>query len=158
MYKRILVPLDGSDLAECVLPHVASISEGCNVMDVVFVRVVEPVEIHSGGDLGGSFRLTDEQMKEVESSQRTAAEEYLDKVASQMKQKGVITHSKILLGKVADTISNYASNNEVDLIIIATHGRTGVSRWVWGSSADRVLRSSCVPVLMVRAPGCVSGI
>jgi nucleotide-binding universal stress UspA family protein len=46
----------------------------------------------------------------------------------------------------------------VDLIIIATHGRSGVSRWVWGSVADRILRSSCVPVLMVRAPGCVPGI
>jgi len=46
----------------------------------------------------------------------------------------------------------------VDLIVIATHGRSGVSRWVWGSVADRILRSACVPVLMVRAPGCFPGI
>jgi nucleotide-binding universal stress UspA family protein len=46
-------------------------------------------------------------------------------------------------------------NNDFDLIIIATHGRSGVSRWVWGSVAERILRSACVPVLMVRAPGCV---
>ena len=43
-------------------------------------------------------------------------------------------------------------------LVIATHGRSGVSRWVWGSVADRILRSACVPVLMVRAPGCVPGI
>jgi nucleotide-binding universal stress UspA family protein len=42
--------------------------------------------------------------------------------------------------------------------VIATHGRSGISKWVWGGVADRILRSSCVPVLMVRAPGCVPGI
>jgi nucleotide-binding universal stress UspA family protein len=55
-------------------------------------------------------------------------------------------------------IADYASKNDVDLIIIATHGRSGVSRWVWGSVADHILRSACVPVLMIRAPGCVAGI
>jgi nucleotide-binding universal stress UspA family protein len=63
-----------------------------------------------------------------------------------------------MVGKVAESIADYATKNGVDLIIIATHGRSGVSRWVWGSVADRVLRSACVPVLMVRAPGCVPGI
>ena len=55
-------------------------------------------------------------------------------------------------------IAEYATKNEIDLIVIATHGRSGVSRWVWGSVADRILRSACVPVMMVRAPGCVPGV
>ena len=59
---------------------------------------------------------------------------------------------------VAEDVANYASKTGADLIVIATHGRSGPSRWVWGSIADRILRSSCVPVLMVRAPGCVPGI
>ncbi len=54
-----------------------------------------------------------------------------------------------------EEIAKAASDLETDLIIMATHGRSGVSRWVWGSVADRILRAACVPVLMVRAPGCV---
>jgi nucleotide-binding universal stress UspA family protein len=62
------------------------------------------------------------------------------------------------LGKPAEEIINYANQNKVDLIIMASHGRSGVSRWAYGSEADKVLRSSCVPVLLVKAPGCVVGI
>jgi nucleotide-binding universal stress UspA family protein len=65
---------------------------------------------------------------------------------------------EVLEGKVPDTLAHWAEKNGVDLIVIASHGRSGVSRWVMGSVADRVLRSACVPVLMIRAPGCVPGI
>jgi nucleotide-binding universal stress UspA family protein len=54
--------------------------------------------------------------------------------------------------------AEYANNGGFDLVIIATHGRSGVSRWVWGSVADRLLRAVCIPILMVHAPGCVPGI
>jgi len=57
------------------------------------------------------------------------------------------------LGSVADSLVDFAEAGGIDLIVIATHGRSGVSRWVRGSVADRVLRASRVPVLMVRAPG-----
>ena len=57
------------------------------------------------------------------------------------------------MGSVADKLIDYAEANEVDMILMATHGRSGVSRWVRGSIADRILRASRVPVLMVRAPG-----
>jgi len=60
----------------------------------------------------------------------------------------------VLSGRAAETLAEYATRNEVDLIVIATHGRSGVSRWVMGSVADRLLRSVNAPVLMVRAPGC----
>ena len=72
--------------------------------------------------------------------------------------EGAVLSYEILEGKVADTLSHWAEKNEVDLIVIASHGRSGVSRWVMGSVADRVLRSACVPVLMIRAPGCAPGI
>ena len=54
MYQKILVPLDGSELAECVLPHVEAIAEGCNVQNVMFVRVVEPVNIPDSGEYKGN--------------------------------------------------------------------------------------------------------
>jgi len=154
MYKKILVPLDGSDLAECVLPHVESVAKGCGVQDVVFLRVVEPFT--ATGALGPY--LTRQDMQDMNSQGKAAAEKYLSQLVNHTKYGGATIRSEVIVGGAADSIADYASKNGVDLIIIATHGRSGVSRWVWGSVADRVLRSACVPVLMVRAPGCVPGI
>ena len=72
--------------------------------------------------------------------------------------EGAVLSYEVLEGDVAETLANWAENNGVDLIIIASHGRSGVGRWVMGSVADRLLRSVCVPVMMIRAPGCESGI
>ena len=70
------------------------------------------------------------------------------------KEKGVAAESEVLFGEhVVDRLIEYVEKNEVDLVVIATHGRSGVSRWFVGSVADRILRAAPVPVLMVRAPG-----
>ena len=71
----------------------------------------------------------------------------------QLKPNGVELQPQVLAGKPAESLIDYAEANKIDLILIATHGRSGVSRWVRGSIADRILRASKVPVLMVRAPG-----
>ena len=153
MYQKILVTLDGSELAECVFPHVETIAKGCGVGEVVFVRAVEPFQMPSG-----HAYLSQEQIKEIDADNEVAAKDYLNQVAGRVKLDGVKTQAQVIMGKVADSLADYATKNGFDLIVIATHGRGGVSRWVWGSVADRVLRSACVPVLMVRAPGCVPGI
>jgi nucleotide-binding universal stress UspA family protein len=156
MYRKILVPLDGSELAECVLPHVEAIAKGCQVTDIVFVRVAEPVQVPVAGT---DYTFTDEDWRRIETEHRSAAEEYVKQLPNRLKYEGVGVQAETLTGgTAAEVIADYATKKEVDLIIIATHGRSGVSRWVWGSVADRVLRSACVPVLMVRAPGCVPGI
>jgi len=156
VYNKVIVPLDGSELAECVLPHVEAIAKGCGVHDVIFVSVVEPVHLYRDVE---SSSLSDEQrLLEVLRESMVTARSYLDQVASRTRYDGVKVQSEVLTGKVADTIADYATKNEADLIVIATHGRSGVSHWVYGSVADRILRSSCVPVLMVRAPGCIPGI
>ena len=156
MYKRILVPLDGSDLAECVLPHVESIAKGCGVQNVVFLRVVEPFQLPTGGDYTS---FSTDFIERMDSENRTAAESYLNQLAGKTNYDGVNVKSEVIVNPLAaDAIADYATKNDVDLIAISTHGRTGISRWVMGSVADRVLRSSCVPVLMVRAPGCIPGI
>ena len=155
MYKKILVPLDGSELAECVLPHADSIAKGCGVQDVVFLRVVEPFHIPSGY---GSTGLSEEDIRRIDSYNKASAENYLGQLEGRTKYNGAIIHSEIIFGKAPESIAGYAKENNVDLIVIATHGRSGVSQWIWGSVADRVLRSVCVPVLMIRAPGCMLGI
>lgn len=155
MYKKILVPLDGSKLAECVLPHVESIAKGCGTQCVVFLRVVEPFVIPSGGE---GFHFSEKDMKRIDSESWAEARGYVSQLVAQTKYEGVKVQSEVVSGRAAETIAEYATKNEIDLIAIATHGRSGVSRWVWGSVADRVLRSSCTPVLMVRVPGCVPGV
>lgn len=155
MYKKILVPLDGSELAECVLPHLESIARGCGAQEVIFLRVVEPFHTLSSAD-GSAITL--EEVSRINADNKTAAEKYLSHLVERTFYNGVSIRSEALTGKAAEVIADYATKNSVELITFATHGRSGVSRWVLGSVADRVLRSACVPVLMVRAPGCVPGI
>ena len=152
MYKKILVPLDGSDLAECVLPHVESIAKGCGVEEVAFLRVVEPFEQIC--DFEGC--VSQETMNNIDVDNKASAESYLSQLTKRTKYDGVTVKPEVITGIPAESIADYATKNAMELIIIATHGRSGISRWSWGSVADRVLRSACVPILMVRAPGCIA--
>jgi len=158
MYKKILVPLDGSKLAECVLPHLEELTKGGSVKEVVFVRVPELVfvPVIEGDDV--AFHESEKEYKELQAKYNAEAKRYLDGIIASVNYPGVkVTADVLKEGKAAEEISRYASANGVELIVIATHGRSGVSKWVWGSVADRVLRSARVPVLMIRAPGCIPG-
>jgi nucleotide-binding universal stress UspA family protein len=154
MYNKILIPLDGSELAECVLPHVENIVKGGGAKSVALVRVVEPFRMLSGGD---SVVFSENDIKNINSETRAVAESYLKEVVSRLELAGADILTNVMEGKPAEAIADYSTKNEVDLIVIATHGHSGISRWVMGSVADRLVRSSCVPVLMVRAPGCAPG-
>lgn len=154
MYKRILVPLDGSELAECILPHVETLVRGGQVSEVKFLRVVEPFRPVASAD----YIFSPEEADRIVSETKRQAESYLSQVAERASYNGTKPGWEVVMGKPEESIAEYAAKMGADLIVIATHGRSGPSRWVWGSIADRVLRSSCVPVLMVRAPGCIPGI
>ena len=155
MYQKVMVPLDGSELAECVLPHVEAISKGCGTRNIVFLQIVEPFQPR-----GGTGHIFSEgEVERINAEHKAAAEKYLAQLLSKVGYEGVNVESEIISGiPAAEGIADYATKNGADLVVIATHGRSGISRWVLGSVADRILRSSCVPVLMVRAPGCVPGI
>lgn len=143
MYQHIMVPLDGSELAECVFPHVESIAAGCGVSRVTLVTVIEP------------FQLTrsEEERQKMESFGVSAAENYLSQVMNRLSPGKLDLKAEVIVGPAVESLVDYAAANGVDLIVIATHGRSGVGRWVWGSTADRILRAACAPVLMVRAAG-----
>jgi len=161
MYQKIMVPLDGSELAECVLPHVEAIAKGCGTDAVVFVRVVESAVQRLPAAGADTYTFTQEQLEGMKSAAQSGAEKYVNDVASRVKSGGINAKAEVIPlsydVKPANVLADYAEKNSVDLIVMATHGRSGASRWAWGSVADRILRAACVPVLMVRAPGCVSG-
>ena len=160
MYKKIMVPLDGSKLAECVLPHVDAFVTGFKVETIIFVRVIEPAparytEISSTTN-PHEYNNIRKEVEKIEEQRKLSAKSYLNQVISRIKQNGINFKAYVLVGPVADKLVNYVDANEIDLVLIATHGRSGISRWVRGSIADRVLRSVRAPVLMVRAAGSMS--
>lgn len=171
MYKKILVPLDGSKLAESALPHVEELAKGCDTEEVILVSVTErvqgyrvlegagqPIPGPTGGWQASSQPLGQRLVPEAFGKKEKQAQRYLDRVAKKMSAKGMNVSTEVLLWKPAEAIVGYAKQLGCDLIVMASHGRSGPSRWAFGSVTDKVLRSSCIPVLMIRAPGCVPGI
>ena len=148
MYKKILAPLDGSEFSECSLEHVKAIATGCHVPEIVLLMVVEPP--HGPG----VEWLTDAERRDSETKVQAEAGEALSKLAEQLKKEGIAAETAVVRGNPAEEILDYTNKNQVDLIIMSTHGRAGVSRWAMGSVTDRVLRHSTIPVLVASPPGC----
>jgi nucleotide-binding universal stress UspA family protein len=76
-----------------------------------------------------------------ESETKSSAKDYLDKIVNRLKHEGTALHAEVIVGRVTESLANYAMENDIDLILIATHGHSGVTRWVRGSVADKILRS-----------------
>ncbi|MBW1769542.1 MAG: universal stress protein [Deltaproteobacteria bacterium] len=148
-----MVPLDGSELAECVLPHVEAFINGFNTSDVHLVCVVETEKFYHG-----EYSMATDLLEKRESETISFTKDYLDKIVNRLKHEGAALHPEVIEGRVTESLTDYAVKNGIDLIIIATHGYSGITRWVRGSVADKILRSANVPVLMIRAPGTKGGI
>jgi len=144
VYNKVLVPLDGSDFSECSLEHVKAIVTGCKVADVVLLWAIEPVP-----PIGEGWPMVD-----FEKAVQDQAKDYLARMSDKLKKEGLAVQTAIVKGRAADAILDYARKNNVDLIIMSTHGRSGVSRWVMGSVTDKVVRHATIPVLTVSPPGC----
>ena len=150
MYAKVMVPLDGSKLAECVLPHLRHLAQSKLVKNIVLVRVVEPVQPAAGGE----YVISEEDAKRLNAEHRRDAEDYLQRIASRLKFDGIKVEWKVLFGRVADILVDFSTEKKMSLVLIATHGRSGVSRWIFGSVANRLLQSTCVPTLLIRPPEC----
>ena len=157
MYKKILVPLDGSKLAECALPYVEELARGCDTEEVILVSVTERVQGYRAFE-DPSQPLGQRLAPEASGKKEKQAQRYLDRIAKAMEAKGINVGTEVLLGDPAEEIAIYAEHTGCDIIVMSSHGRSGPSRWTHGSVADRVFRGSPVPLLMVRAPGCVPSI
>jgi nucleotide-binding universal stress UspA family protein len=150
MYQKVLVPLDGSKLAECVVEHVKSIATGCQVPTVVLLRVVEPIGLRGYLPRG----MAEDTYRDAKETAEIQAKNYLNQMAERLKAEGIAVETDIADGLPADEILSYAEGKEVDLIVMSTHGRSGVSRWFSGSVVEKVVSQSLIPVLVVTPPGC----
>ncbi len=152
MYRKIVVPLDGSKLAECALGHVEAIAKGCDTLEVDLVRVVRSVPLYMSGD--DMSYIDPGVLEKVVKGEKAQAKAYLDKIVKDLGTKDISAKSIVLEGEPAQTVLDYAENNKAELIVMSSHGRTGPARWAMGSVAERVTQHSKLPVLVVAAPGC----
>ncbi|MBI2882057.1 MAG: universal stress protein [Candidatus Tectomicrobia bacterium] len=137
MYKKILVTLDGSKTAEQILPHVEALNSQGSEVHLLRVALAHTLP---GVD------PTEAQVQVVKE-----AEEYLSRVEEGLRGKGLKVESHVRYGHPAEEILDHTEHWKFDLIAMTTHGRTGVGRWLLGSVAEKVVRNSPVPVLVVRA-------
>lgn len=144
MSLKLLVPLDGSELAECVLPAVENLVAGDKKTHVTFIYVVMPLDVPMAE---GSYK------KKIESDAKAAASSYLKRLTAKAPFKGHCS-SEVLVGKAADKIISYASANKMDIILMATHGRSGIGQWIYGSVAEKVIHGAKIPIWLVKAAGC----
>ena len=152
MYKRILVPLDGSDLGELALTHalaLAQSSDGTIHLIQVTERTTQTVStLPEFSHSGGPDALTELNRQFVD-AKATAAHEYLDHIADRLKGEGIQTITEIHEGTPHEHIVEYAEREGIDLVVMSSHGHGGLKRLLIGSVTDRVTRSCVAPVLVV---------
>lgn len=157
-YERILVPLDGSPLAEAVLPHATAIAQKFN-SELILLQVVPTFtsrmrETAPTASAPAASELSVDLARQLHSAERAAAKTYLEQAQQQLRTEGVLNARGLVEeGIPSRTILEVAKATDSNLIAMSTHGRTGIGRAVFGSVSDAVLRASTVPVLLVRPEG-----
>jgi nucleotide-binding universal stress UspA family protein len=139
---HILVPLDGSELAECVLPHLMAIAPITGAR-VTLIHVLER-GLSQNGNVGSIDPLGWHMQKQESQS-------YLDHVAKRLENLDIQVEQAILEGNPAEVLIEFARNNVVDLLIMSTHGRTGLSEWNVSSVVQKILLRSYKSILLIRA-------
>jgi nucleotide-binding universal stress UspA family protein len=151
MYQHILVPLDGSTLSEAGLTAAEGLAQAlkARLLLVRAVNVPATVMAATGADAG---IVAPELLEDAIEGEEDDARDYLKRLADRLKGSGLDVAWEVVEGEPARAIVDTAHKEGCDLIAIATHGRTGILRAVLGSVADRVVRESHLPVLLVRPP------
>jgi len=146
MLEHILVPLDGSQLAERVLPHAVALAK-CFDARVTLLRVV------GRGQRAGLGRVVDPLRWQLRKSEDEA---YLDEVRGRLQDVGLRVDQTVLEGRAASRIGEFVRDDQIDLIVLGSHGRSGLSRWNINSVAQKVLLRAYIPTLIVRTYRAVS--
>jgi nucleotide-binding universal stress UspA family protein len=156
MYSQIVVPLDGSKKAEAALPFATEIA-GKFASTLLLVRVVSPTG--SGGLISSAGMMGDpsmgtaaeaEIMAEAHDEEVAVAQEYVDEMIKSLAASGMQVCGEVMEGSPAAAIMHFAHKVKSDLIVLTTHGRTGLMRMVMGSVADQIVRQCGCPVMLIR--------
>ncbi len=149
VYERIVVPLDGSQLAEEAIAHAEAVAHVTGA-SMHLVRVVDTPRLTRVGTVGlGVEQAALSAALEMIAAEEAAAIEHLEAIRNRLIERGLVTTAAVVAGQViAELIGTVRPR---DLLVMTTHGRTGLARWFFGSVAEAVIRSSPVPVLLVRS-------
>ncbi len=151
MFTRVLVPLDGSELAERALPLAQSITQSSNAT-IHLVQVVSRLPELEAGRTGGSIQVAQlerDAARQLVEGRITRGKEYVGHVAAQLEKVGIEVTTAMLEGGAAENIVNYTRKHGIDLVVMSTHGYGGLKRLFLGSVTDKVIRSCEAPVLVV---------
>jgi nucleotide-binding universal stress UspA family protein len=141
MFKRILVPLDGSEIAEGVLPVVKAEAQ-CHGAAVLLVRVIAPFR--------SSLMMVPALLEQANVQAVTLAESYLKDIADRLKSEGLEVETRIVHGPPAQQILELAESEGCDLIVVGSHGETGALRWRFGGVAHKIVKAKIsIPVMIV---------
>jgi nucleotide-binding universal stress UspA family protein len=144
MYSRVIVPLDGSPLAELALDRVKELARDEGIREVFLVYVIQPLRLLSPEPLFDTFQF------DAEDSLAEWAQEYLTGIGKGLTREGISASGTILRGNAADQILDYAAIKGADLIVMSTHGRTWPMRWIMGSVCNKVSRFAACPVSIIQ--------
>jgi len=153
MRQKILVPLDGSKVGEAALRFIEELLSKMSpevAREVTLFQAVSPVVYPIVGE--GEYVDIAYTEKEMAQLKKQAAN-YLERTGEGLRRQGVVVETRVGVGSAADEITKAADEIKADLVAMSTHGRSGFSRWAFGSVTDRVLRGGSVPILVVRATG-----
>jgi nucleotide-binding universal stress UspA family protein len=147
MLKKILVPLDGSTFSEKAIPYVKELAERFKAR-VTFLQVVSRAHyVYQNGEVGGSIiPYSDEEMELL----NKGVEDYLKEVCQRFEGGGINAESLVTIGTAAEEIVRVAQETDIDLVVMATHGRSGITLWALGSVADKVVKVLKQPIILVR--------
>jgi nucleotide-binding universal stress UspA family protein len=152
MKEKILVPLDGSKVGEAALPYVENLVSKFlpePKVEVTLLQVLSSLSHYVvAGEATARVPYTEQEIQQMEKT----ATAYLRKAGKSLKDKGAKTKVKVTVGQAAEEILKAAEELDVDFIAMSSHGRSGLSRWAFGSVTDRVVRGGSKPVLVVKAP------
>ena len=153
MYQKIVVPLDGSITGEAALPYVEDMVSKLSPevkVEITLLQVLSPVRVlAAGGQAVADIVYTEKQTEET----KKAAIDYLNKTGEALRSKGATVMAKVAIGDASEEIVKAAEENNANVITMSTLGRSGLSRWAFGSVTDKVLRrEGKIPIVMVRAP------
>jgi len=142
MYRRILLPLDGSLLAEQAIPHAVALAK-CFQAELTLLKILVPVS--------SSLNLPPDLVKKDEAWTLELTNDYLAQVAAGIEENAISVKVGTVMGRPHEEIVRFAETEQFDVVVMCTRGTSGISRWLMGSVADRVVRSVNVPVFLIRA-------